>query len=296
MATESDLLNNIVEESPDIVLLGERHSSKTEFRRIILRLLPELFSIGFRTLALELTPHYRYQVNSFCSGTYNYLTFLNSVKVQGNFAECFDQSLLLVLRFWVQNNGKLIFVNSCDPIESYPTTNEMGRDHIMFSEIASCNEKIVAILGNLHCQLRMSREIQFVSPDEVPDLNNPNFGFLTAAEKLVRANKKVYSFAEFSTINDPSGKNDYADKLMLKGDMDQHLCKIKQEEHVGGGYGSLAPELPRQIVYFVPGDLNAVYIDSVDHYAVEMEKISKSMRDFRAKKRVPGKGKTTKNL
>ncbi|MBP9091261.1 hypothetical protein KBI23_09540 [bacterium] len=278
MATEDELLQDILEKDPEILLLGEIHSETTEFRARVLELLPKLQTWGFRTLAIELPEDMRADVEKYCLASDGFGELLTAI----GGAAGFDEKLSLAIRSWVTCGGSLCFANCADPT-TVTRTNDAGRDQYMCDKLSEFEGKVVALLGDAHCQVRSNKTTYFENFDSESDEKDQCFEFRSAAEKLKEKGLRIYTFLEFSFLNDYSRKKDYVSKLMLKSEMDPHLSTIKNTCHAGEGH-VLAPELHKQHFFWNPSEVDAIYINDYEPAPPDMKGFSRKLKELKGKR------------
>lgn len=258
MASEDQLVDDIAEASPDILFLGEIHTAESQYRETVLRLLPRLPALGYGTLALELMEETLEAVERFCRDD-NYSMLAACIGEHGS--KNFDSALMTTVKLLVKEGIKLTLVNSRDPDCEPGQDNSIGRDEFMATKLtqAACNGKVVALLGEAHCYVRTDRTC-FSSSIASGEVLSEKMQYRTAAEKVVQKGASIYSFNEYSILNDLNRRKDYPSFLVLRREMDDGLINLKHESYAGE-VGSVAPELIEQTFLFKPSDANALYID-----------------------------------
>jgi hypothetical protein len=278
MDLAAKLFTDIHEHAAQIIFVGEQHFAASQFLPIAFSLIKTLRSNGFDTLAIELTPALEPRIRALVSGD------IDEQQLRASVSQLKDEQYLgspyfELLRSWAKDGGELLFVNSDDPPpQETAQANNIGRDQRMFEiieEAANEGRKVVALIGSWHTFIRQNRAntcglimdpllpIHYMGLSDVLRETEPLDDVLmaheTAAEKLARTGKAIYSVAEILTSDLEKARS--LTGLIFRDDRDSTVLKTTTKPRPIGGPGNQAPELELQW-YAVPLDSwNAVFLN-----------------------------------
>jgi hypothetical protein len=293
VATFSELIDNIKQSDKQVVLLGEQHiysfddpNRPRNYRKVVLDLIPQLQTIGYDRLALELYPDSHACFDRFCRGTTDFAELKTELRGANNGLDLagFDEDLCNCIRDWVSVGGSLDFINSEVPKEKFALPSNQGRDEVMYQRIKSaCDDKhrVVVLVGEGHTYIRSQqereRQLNSGAGDEIINWleifadnkadaaaakADPNilrkYAYSSAAEKLFDSGVSLYSFSEVLASKSPNASTTtFPSVPLLKNELSPALQKIAFSWQVT----QVAPYLCAQTVWNNVTELDALMFD-----------------------------------
>ncbi len=282
---EYQLVEQILSENANVVLLGETHSAKTEFRKIVLTLLPLLRGKGFEYLALELLPNLTTSFDRYVRGDCPLVDLQEQLREQSiSQFECFDELLLEAIKTWCRHGGELLFINSLDPNSDSP---EVGREQFMCDTIMSVlPSKVVVLVGEAHTFVRTADERaehlrQFEEHNRETDEGRAE-PFVSAAERLVDEGVSIFSVSEFWS-SEASSHIVFPDGLHLRAQLPKQVFTERIVRWAGSKH-QIGRELKSQMLSYGPGQVNAIYIENTDPYVAFATEFTEKMGAFKKRR------------